>query len=124
GPGSRASAWGVRRRQLEPVAHAGLGHDVDGERRVRLELASQVREVHAEVLRGVAVLAPPHGVEELLVRERPPRLAREHAYEPPLDGGEVHLMSPARRDALVEVELEVAEPHDVRRRLRLLPASA
>src|SRR5207244_11206502 len=65
-------ATGPRRlsRQLGAIAHARLGHDELGPVGTRLDLATQIRDVHPEVLLRTARRRSPPGFEDLLMRVR------------------------------------------------------
>ena len=61
GPAARLATAGLLvRRRLEAVAHARLGHEVAGPRRIGLELAPHVSHVHPQVVGLLAVLRAPH----------------------------------------------------------------
>src|SRR5207245_7188200 len=79
--------------QLEPVAHARLGHDQAGVRRLHLDLAPKVRDVDTEILLRVAEAAPPHSLVDLLVRERATRLCRKSTKNAPLGRRQVRGLS-------------------------------
>src|SRR4051812_43395513 len=63
----------ARKSAAEPVAHAAHGVDVDRLAGVRLELLAQVAHVHVDGARVAVVRRLPHGLEQALAREHPPR---------------------------------------------------
>src|SRR4051794_18359605 len=67
---ARSSAGASWRLALEAVADAGLGDDEPRTRRLALDLAPQVGDVHAQILLRMAERLRPHCVEQLLVRQR------------------------------------------------------
>lgn len=56
------------------VADPGFGQQVPRHRGVDLDLLPQVGHVHPHVVRILGVTGPPHGLEQLLVRDDPVRL--------------------------------------------------
>src|SRR6185312_7009440 len=74
---------------LESITDARLGHDQLRSHGVLLDLATQVGHVHAQILLRVAERAPPHRVEQLLVRERAAGLRDERPQKLPLDRREM-----------------------------------
>lgn len=81
--------------RLEPVPHAGLGPQVSGRGRVRLELAAQLGDVDAEVGDLVDVLRPPHLVEQVTLGHHASGRAQERFQQAPLRRGEVHTVAVA-----------------------------
>src|SRR5437764_466517 len=65
----------------EPVARTGLGEDVARPCRVVLDLAPQLRHVHVQVVRLVAVERPPHLPQDHAVRQQLSLVLREVAKE-------------------------------------------
>src|SRR5262245_61701761 len=96
--------WAVR---LEAVAHAGLGDEVARARRIGLELAPDLGEVDAQVVRLRLVLGAPHLLKQLALRDELARVADEHLDDMPLGRREPDL-AVAGADALGrEVDREV-----------------
>ena len=77
-------------RRLEPVADAGFRLDEPWTHRVGFDLSSQVADVDAEVLLRIAVRVAPHRSEQLLMRQRLPRVRDERAEQQPLGRRQMH----------------------------------
>src|SRR5512142_3016025 len=67
------------------IADAGLGDHDSRRRRITLDLAAEIRDVHAQVLLRASELPAPDGVEELLVGERPTARGNERMQKLPRD---------------------------------------
>src|SRR4249919_593208 len=94
-------------RELEAVAHPGLGDEVLWPCRVRLELAPDLRQVHAEIVRLLLVLRAPHVLEELSLRHELAGIAYEDLDDVPLGGGQPHLDAARSHTLRSEVDREV-----------------
>ena len=92
---SRAS----RGSGLEPVAHARLGHEIAWLRGVRLELAANLGEIDAEVVRFLLVLRAPDALQKLPLRDQPAGMTDERLDDLPLGRGQADLL-PVSLDAL------------------------
>src|SRR6478752_8083707 len=80
-----------RRSGLEAVAHARLGDEVLRPAGLALELAADLREVDAEVVRLRLVLRTPHGLEQLALADEASGVADQGLDQVPLGGGEAVL---------------------------------
>src|SRR5215216_3199938 len=112
GPSARTSpaAFGGRSPLggLEAVAHAGLGDEVAGVRRLGLELPAHLGHEHPEVVRLVVVLRPPHLLEELALGDESPTVPDEDLDEMPFGRGEAYLAAVAPYLLRRQVDREVA----------------
>ena len=55
--------------RIDAIAHTRLGDDDLGRRGIQLDLPPEVRNVYPQILLRAAKFAPPHGIEDLLVRQ-------------------------------------------------------
>ena len=78
-----------------------------------------MRHVHAQILLRIAIDVAPHRVEQLMVRERAPRIRREHAQQMPLHRRQTELPATSRRNATGEIERQVTDPNRIGR-IRLI----
>src|SRR6266550_154354 len=76
------------RRRNEAIPDSRFGNDQLRIGRVPLDLAAQVRHVHAEIEPRVAECPLPHSGEQLVMGENPPRIGDEHREQLPLDRSE------------------------------------
>src|SRR6185437_9882228 len=98
-------------RLVDAVPDAGLGDDDLRTGRVELDLAPKVGDVHAQVLLRAPEFATPHGVEDLLVRERPASRGEQRRENLPLDRREMDLRPVARHAAVHRVDEQTADRH-------------
>src|SRR5947207_15723317 len=97
---------------FEPVAHAGLGEEVAGHGRVGLQLAADPGDEHPQVISLLAVLRPPHLLQELALADQLAAVAHQHLDQVPLGRCQAYLAL-AGRDALGgQVDPEVGGLHD------------
>src|SRR5829696_3672977 len=82
----------VVERRLEPVAESRFGVEVPRSARFGLELAADVRHVHAQVVRLLAVLRPPHRLEQLTAGDEPPSSTDEDLDDVPLGRGQLDVV--------------------------------
>ena len=74
---------GVRHRN-EAHAHSGLGHEVRGARRVRLQLAADLSHEHPQVVRLIDERWSPDLLEQLPLAHQTTRIADEYLNQVPL----------------------------------------
>src|SRR5262245_42149397 len=96
--------WAVR---LEAVAHARLGDEVPRARGIGLELASDLGEVDAQVVRLRLVLRAPDLLEQLALGDELARVADEHLDDVPLGRRQPDLGVPGADALGREVDREV-----------------
>src|SRR5512133_823475 len=97
---------------LEPVAHAWFGDEVARVRRVGFQLAPDLGDEHAQVVRLVPVLRPPHLMQELPLADQPAGVPNQELHQLPLGRGQPDL-PPVPYDLLGgQVDAEVRGLHD------------
>src|SRR5712691_6846273 len=97
----------------ELVPDAPDGENVPGTTRIKLELRAQARDVHAEVMRLVVVLASPDALEEPLARHDAARVRGELVQQRELRGRERD-RAPVHGDAMArEVDPEATDLHRI-----------
>ena len=106
---------------LESVAHAGFRDDQLRARRIALDLASNISDVHAEILLRTSIWLRPDGVEELLMGERATARGHEGAENVPFYGSESDTVAMAQHSSSREVDRELPRPD--RLRLRSKPGA-
>ena len=124
GSGSRpGSSRSSQEAVDEPVTRAGLGEQVPRARRVRLELAAQLRHVDVQVVRLVAVRRPPHLAQDRAVRQQLAlRCWASSAQDAELVRRQVDAPRPSTvTDCLLEVD---ADRPDLDHRLARRPGAA
>src|SRR5262245_11347498 len=108
--GAAGGAFPLARRcavGLEAVAHAGLRDEVAGVRRIGLELAPNLGEVDAQVIRLRPVLGAPHLLEQLALRDELARVPDEDLDDVPLGRSEADLAVGPSNALRGEVDREV-----------------
>src|SRR5207244_34122 len=108
-PGAAPTRDGGGSLRGEPVADAGLGQQIAWPGGVGLELAPQVRHVHAQVVRLLGGLRPPHLLQQLPMRDDLARVMPERHQQPVLDRREVHLCAADGHPARGEVHVQFAD---------------
>src|SRR5271166_5176405 len=75
----------VRREglRLETVAHARFGQQMVGMRRIVLEFASQLRQIHAQVMGLGGIRRSPHFFEEFLAADQLAAIADQYLEHAP-----------------------------------------
>lgn len=63
----------------EPISHAGFGEQVSRLGGDGLDLAAELGQVDAEIVRVLAVMRPPHFFQELLMRDHPAGVSHQDA---------------------------------------------
>src|SRR3954453_3514227 len=93
-------------RVLEAVAHPGLGDEEARVRRIRLELAADVRQVHAQVVRLGPVFRTPYLAQQRALAHELARVAHEHLHDVPLRRREAPLARRVRHPLGREIDRE------------------
>src|SRR6516225_5662129 len=87
-PRSRTRAGEARRwSAVEAVAHARVGEQIARPGRLGLQLAAQLRHVHAQVVVLRLVGRAPDFVQQLPLGHQPTAVAHQHLEQLPLGGG-------------------------------------
>src|SRR6266511_2840950 len=91
----RQLARGCLRRgclfEFEAVAHAWFGDEVSGPSGLGLQLATDLRYVHAQIVGVILGGRPPHLTEELALADQPAGIGHQQLDQVPLGGGEPDL---------------------------------
>src|SRR5690348_6146286 len=99
-----------------------LADRADQRRAERIELPAQVADVGLDDVRVAGEVVLPHVLEDLPLREHPPRVVQEVPQQRVLRGGQIDPRLPAVHLVAVLVERDVGEPQHVGRRPGLRPA--
>src|SRR5262245_46107749 len=109
---SGAALKKVSRPLSEPIAGSGLGEDVARPGRIRLELPPELRDVHVQIVRLLAVAPPPNLAQERRVCEQLAGVAGEDAEERELVRCELDGLAADEDGPLLEVYAQVSELDD------------
>ncbi len=72
----------------DPVSHAGLRDQLVRPRRVGLDLATQIADIHPQDVHFVLIGSPPHLAEQLTVRNYSPGILQKQSEDLILGRGE------------------------------------
>src|SRR5215472_16091862 len=98
-PPSAGTAWSGPVVRVEAVAHPGLGEQVTGPGRLRLELAPQLGDIDAQLVALGLIRRPPDLLEELALRDQAAAVAHQDFQQLPLGGGEADVAAVGAGDA-------------------------
>mmetsp|Transcript_15321 Transcript_15321/g.36556 ORF Transcript_15321/g.36556 Transcript_15321/m.36556 type:complete len:272 (-) Transcript_15321:132-947(-) len=105
-PGSTQDTWRCAHRTgqasasgLEPVADTRFGHQPLRAVGVGLDLLAQVGHVHTDIVHVIGMARPPHGLQQMLMRQHPSRRVAQLLQQTVFDRRQMQLFAALLRAA-------------------------